>query len=233
MVRAARWQDLGNHDPRLPPAFVLEFSAAAFTLAAFRRHDMALPVNLQNAVPKRQAEFLMGRLAARQAIQRLGVAASTPAIGASREPRWQPGVTGSITHTRDMAAAIALPSSLANGVGIDIETVIDAGTRDALQHVVITPRERDVLESRRDQLSADVLLTIAFSAKESFFKATFASVGRYFDFNAARVSHLDARSSQLTLTLEETLCPSLPKGRDFAIGFRLLSEITVLTSFIW
>lgn len=233
MVRAARWQDLGNDDSRLPPAFVVEFSAAAFTLSAFKRHGVALPAKLQKAVPKRQAEFLMGRLAARQAIERLGVAASTPGIGTSREPLWQAGVTGSITHTSEMAGAVAVVSTTVKGVGIDIEKVIDADARDALRQLVITPGEQDLLETRRDHLSADMMFTIAFSAKESFFKGTFATVGRYFDFNAVRVSCLEVNSGRMTLTLEETLCPILVKGRAFPVCFRVLSPTTVVTSFVW
>lgn len=233
MLRAARWLDLGNDDPRLPPAFVIEFSSAAFTLPAFKRHDVPLPAALRRAVPKRQAEFLMGRLAARQAIERLGVGASTPGIGPSREPLWQAGVTGSITHTSEMAAAIAVASSTARGIGIDIENIIDADARDAIRKLAITSGEHALLESRREHLSVEMLLTVAFSAKESFFKGTFANVGHYFDFNAARLSSLNVDAGRLTLTLEETLCPALPEGRSFTVCFRMLSANTVATSFVW
>ncbi len=175
----------------------------------------------------------MGRLAARRAIERLGVAASTPGIGASREPLWQMGVTGSITHTSEMAGAIAVASSSARGIGIDIENVIDADGRDAIRDLAITSGEYALLETRREHLTVDMLLTVAFSAKESFFKGTFATVDRYFDFNAVRVSSLDVNSGHMTLTLEETLCPALPEGGSFTTCFKLLSANTVVTSFVW
>jgi 4'-phosphopantetheinyl transferase EntD len=233
MLRTTRWLDLGNDDPRVPPAFVIEFSAAAFGLSAFEKYDVLLPPALQRAVPKRQAEFLMGRLAARHAIERLGVEALTPAIGTSREPLWQAGVAGSITHTGDIAAAVAVLSSAVKGIGIDMEKVVDAQAHPALQEFVITPQEQVLLEARRGHLSINTLLTVAFSAKESLFKGLFCSVGRYFDFSAARVSNLNVNTGCLTLTLEEILCPALLKGRSFEVYFKMISADTVATSFVW
>jgi len=233
MLRTTQWIDLGHDDPRMPPAFVIAFSVAAFTTSAFEQHGVPFPATLQKAVPKRQAEFLMGRLAARHAIEHLGVAAAAPGIGTSREPLWQTGVTGSITHTKDMAGAIAVDSSTVHGIGIDIENVVDADARRALEALAITAEEQALLEARREHLSVDAILTIAFSAKESFFKGTFGTVGRYFDFSAARVTSLHVNSGRLTLTLEEDLAPALPKGCSFTVCFRMLTLDTVVTSFVW
>lgn len=233
MLRTTQWLDLGNDDPRMPPAFVIAFSAAAFGLSAFERYDVLLPLALQRAVPKRQAEFLMGRLAARHAVERLGIEALTPHIGTSREPQWQAGITGSITHTGDIAAAVAVLSSTVKGIGIDIEKVVDAQAHPALQEFVITPQEQVLLEALREHLSINTLLTAAFSAKESLFKGLFGTVGRYFDFNAARVSKLNVNAGRLTLTLEEILCPALLKGRSFEVYFKMISADTVATSFVW
>jgi len=233
MLRTTRWLDLGNDDTRMPPAFVIAFSGAAFCPSAFERHDVPLPLALQRAVPKRQAEFLMGRLAARHAVERLGIKALTPHIGTSREPLWQAGITGSITHTGDIAAAVAVLSSTVKGIGIDIEKVVDAQAHPALQEFVVTPGERVLLEAQREHFSIDTLLTVAFSAKESLFKGLFYSVGRHFDFSAARVSSLDVNAGRLTLILEESLGPALLKGRSFEVYFKMISVDTVATSFVW
>ncbi|GAB3022733.1 hypothetical protein GCM10027285_00410 [Oleiagrimonas citrea] len=233
MLRTTRWEELGNKDPRVPPAFVIEFSPDAHTSSACERYGIALPSQLHHAVAKRQAEFIMGRLAAHQAIERLGIAASTPGIGASREPLWQAGVTGSISHTDDIAAAIAVPAPTVTGVGIDIEKVPNAETRDAIRALALTPDEQRLMEARRGHLTTNMLLITGFSAKESFFKGVFAVVGRYFDFDAVRVSGLDADAGRLTLTLRQTLCPSLVEGRSFEVGFKTLARDTVATSFVW
>lgn len=233
LLRSARWLEVGDDDPQLPPAFVIEFSSAAFDLPAFEQHGVPLPAALQRAVPKRQAEFLAGRIAARRAIERLGVAASIPGIGSSREPQWQAGVKGSITHTRDLAGAIAIDASVVRGIGIDFEDVIEAATRDAVRELAFTPGELALLEKHRGHLSDDMLLTIAFSAKESIFKGAHAAVGRHFDFSAARVSAMDADAGRLTLTLAETLCPDLAEGSCHPVCFRMLRPNTVATSFVW
>src|SRR3990167_6768713 len=48
-------------------------------------------------VAKRQAEYLAGRLCAREALRRLTGIATTPACGEDRAPQWPLGVVGSIT----------------------------------------------------------------------------------------------------------------------------------------
>ena len=232
LLGQARWLDLGNDDPRLPPAFVIRFSSAAFSPSAFGQQGVPLPASLRMAVPKRQAEFLAGRCAARRAIERLGIPASSPGIGASREPLWQAGVKGSITHTRDLAGAVAVEAPSVSGVGIDFEDVIGAADLDAVRELAFTPHERTLLE-KQDQLSSDMLLTLAFSAKESLFKGAHAAAGHYFDFHAARVSAVDTHAGRLTLTLAQTLCAALPEGSTHAIAFRMLSARTVATSFVW
>ncbi|RAP57277.1 hypothetical protein BTJ49_11835 [Oleiagrimonas sp. MCCC 1A03011] len=211
----------------------MEFFPEAFSLSACERYRIPLPEQLHRSVAKRQAEFIMGRLAAHQAIERLGIAASTPGIGASREPLWQAGVTGSISHTDDIAAAIAVPAPTVTGVGIDIEKVPNAETRDAIRALALTPDEQRLMEARRGHLTTNMLLITGFSAKESFFKGVFAVVGRYFDFDAVRVSGLDTDAGRLTLTLMQTLCPSLVEGRSFEVGFKTLARDTVATSFVW
>lgn len=233
MVAAARWLELGNRDPRLPPACLIEFAAAAFESSAFERHGIAHSIDLRKAVSKRQAEFLAGRLAARHAIERLGLIPSTVGVGTFREPRWQAGVAGSISHTHELAAAVAVPASVVRGVGIDIENIAHTDTLEAIRQTAMTPDEQALLERGRPDIPADMLTTMAFSAKESFFKGAFPTVGRYFDFNAVRVSHVDIASGQLNLTLREELCPDLPEGRSFPLWFTFVSTTTVATSFIW
>lgn len=233
MLRATTWLDLGNRDPRLPPAFLIEFARDAFESSAFDRHAIAYPADLRKAVPKRQAEFLAGRLAARHAIERLGLVPATVGVGASREPLWQAGVAGSISHTQGLAAAVAVPASTVRGIGIDIEKVAQADALEAIRQMALTPDEQALLMRAGPDLAADVLVTTAFSAKESFFKGAFPTVGRYFDFSAVRVSHVEAASGRLELTLRETLCPELPEGRSFPLWFAFVSTDTVATSFVW
>lgn len=234
MLGDARWLDFGHGDSRLPPVCVIDFShCVAPDRDAFEKHGVALPSALQRAVPKRQVEYLAGRLAALKAIERLGLVATVPGIGTSREPLWQPGVLGSITHTTGMACAVAIDASSAHGVGIDVEHVVDANGREAILGQAVTARELAVLQHPLSDLSVETLLTIAFSAKESFFKGTFARVGRYFDFDAVQLTDIDPALHRLTLVQQQTLGPTLPAGRTFHIHYTMLSPATIATSFLW
>ena len=64
-----------------------------------------------------------------------------------------------------------------NGIGIDIEQVIDAATRDTILTTVVD-RHEQVLQAGMASISPDHCLTLAFSVKESFFKASCGVVGR-------------------------------------------------------
>jgi enterobactin synthetase component D len=232
-VYRARWLALSPGEPCFPPAAVIEYAVCGFDEAFFREYEVPLFPKLGNAVSKRRAEFLAGRIAAQLAIERLGVNASIPAIGRAREPIWQTGVTGSITHTNGVAGAVAVPSSTARGVGIDFETIIEPQARDAIREYIISTDECAVLEESGQTLSEALRLTIVFSAKESFFKGTFATVGRYFGFDAVRLVSFDARSGSLVLTVRDTLCPLLPAGRAFRIVFTTITNDIVATLFCW
>lgn len=234
MLGDARWLDFGHGDSRLPYVCAIDFShCVAPDHDTFEKHGIPCPSALQRAVPKRQVEYLAGRLASLKAIERLGLVATVPGIGNSREPLWQPGVLGSITHTTGMACAVAIDASIAQGVGIDIEHVVDADGCGALLGQVVTKPELGVLQDRLQDLSIEALLTIAFSAKESFFKGTFARVGHYFDFDAVRLTDIDPALHRLTLVQQQTLGPTLPAGRTFHIHYTMLSPATIATSFLW
>ncbi|MFA6231837.1 MAG: 4'-phosphopantetheinyl transferase superfamily protein [Rhodanobacter sp.] len=226
------WLKLGNHGHPLPPAFTVAFDARSYAPPTFQRLGIRCPLEIQRAVVKRQAEYLAGRVAARQAMTHLGMNVAELGTGPLRQPLWPRGVSGSITHTNDMAAAIAVPSDMARGIGIDIEHIIDTGTADAIRDTVVTDEELAIFVTKGG-CDPNMLLTIAFSAKESFFKATSSHVGRYFEFHALRLTCIDSTSGRLTLMIAETLSPTLRTGQIFEAYFRVIDERTVLTSFFW
>jgi len=210
---------------------LLSFDVATFDTDLFRTLAIPCPPAIARSVRKRQAEFLHGRLAARAALRAAGATSTTVDSGSSREPRWPAGFIGSITHCRELAAAVALPRASWLGVGIDIEAVVAPDMRAALVPAVLTRAEFDYLTTLESAtLSIEALMTIVFSAKESLFKAGFASVGRYFDFAAARVVRVDVESGELVLELTENLAARMTAGLAFRSRFRMLREDLVLTS---
>ena len=242
--------ELGWTDTRVPPAVLLTYEVGAFHVAAFAQHGVDMPDSIGRSVKKRQAEFFMGRLAGRDAVEGVfgasggerspmnrllpgGGGVGQIGVGESRQPVWPAGVLGSITHAGPYAAAVATAATGINGVGIDIERRIGAETRESVEGTVLTPTERALLHTLAGDVSYEMLMTIAFSAKESFFKGSFATVGTYFDFDAVDLVALDARAGTLELMLTRTLAPALPQGRRFALRTQSIDADTVLTSFVW
>ena len=172
---------------------------------------------LSNAVTKRKAEHLAGRIAAREALRFHGITDYVPGIGLHREPCWPPGFTGSITHSGNIALATVMVDSplMPVGIGIDYEEIITPAMAQNIYGGIIDSAERERLTA--SPFPFHYALTLAFSAKESLFKALFRHVGRYFDFSAVAISKID--DEQLTLTLNHALGP-YRKDNKFKVIWR-------------
>jgi enterobactin synthetase component D len=197
----------------------------------FAQEHIAMPPSIARSVPKRQAEFFFGRWAAREALMQCGVTGFDVGIGASREPVWPPGVVGSLTHCHGYAAAAVAPARELQGIGIDIEQVAHPQSLEALLAVALDATEMDRLVSSTQGLSTAQLATLAFSAKESFYKAAFPQVGRFFGFEAARVVEVRERPRVLRLELTESLAGEWRAGCAIDVSFQWLANDVVFTSF--
>lgn len=212
---------------------LLAFDIEAFTTEAFAASGITCPPSVLRSVRKRQAEFYFGRVAARNALGALGIQAFDVDIGASRQPLWPMGVTGSISHTHAYAAAVALRLGECSGVGIDLEHMAGPDASAALSATVVDAEELRYLGTLTEVCPANMLLTLAFSAKESLFKAAFGAVGRYFDFSAARVFLMNREQGIIRLQLTETLCDSFVSGQVCEVGFSFIKSDLVMTYFSW
>lgn len=159
---------------------------------------------LASAVISRKAEHLAGRIAAVHALRHAGGPATPPGIGAHREPLWPAGFTGSISHAGHLALAVVKPSGKNTaGLGIDYQPLLSENDAENLADGVLFGTERARLAS--SALSFHVALSLAFSAKESLFKALFPAVQRWFGFDCAQVVAIAGNSLLLELT-----CPLGP-----------------------
>lgn len=107
-------------------------------------------------------------------------------------------------------------------LGIDFESWLDDGLARDIADTIIDRHERHVLSSGPRQFSEH--LSLVFSAKESFFKAAFPVVGRYFDFHCVRMIDIDFPKGHFRFQVMDTLAPSLRAGRIFAGSFRCEAE---------
>ncbi|MCR9029132.1 enterobactin synthase subunit EntD [Citrobacter amalonaticus] len=134
----------------------------------FHEHDLLwLPhhAQLARAWRKRKAEHLAGRIAAVHALREWGHK-NVPGIGEQRQPLWPHGLFGSISHGATTALAVVSRQP----VGVDIETIFTPQTAAELASSIVTETEKVRLEG--SGLRFEQALTLAFSAKESAFKAT-------------------------------------------------------------
>lgn len=215
-----------------PDVCLLRFDAAGFDTAWFGAARIAHPPGIAHSVPKRQAEYFYGRYLAQLAMQRLGRPGADVAIGPAREPLWPAGLIGSISHSQQYAAAVAIPAGRRGGVGIDLEHIVCADAQQALLATAISPRELDYLQGLRLELPLNTLVTIVFSAKESLYKGAYATVRRFFDFSAAQLTVFDAANGRLSLTLTEPLAGMFGLHSVWHIRYRFIDEDTVFTSFV-
>jgi enterobactin synthetase component D len=162
---------------------------------------------LSNAGRKRKAEHLAGRIAAAHALPDHTV----PGIGPSGEPLWPEGISGSITHsgTQAMAVVVRHPDAL---LGIDCEAILpDPEARDIKDGIVDA---QEAICLMRSGYSFALALTLAFSAKESLFKALFPQVKIFMGFECTRVTEVTEKT--ITLALSRS-AGEYPEGKRFTL----------------
>jgi 4'-phosphopantetheinyl transferase EntD len=135
------------------------------------------------AVAARRSEFAAGRRYARRALAILGLPGCPIPVGPGREPRWPPGVTGSITHCAGYCAVAVGWRHVLGSLGIDLER--DEPLASEIEELVCRPVERRQAAALRP--SGMAWTTIIFSAKESLYKAWFPLTGRWLDFHEVEV----------------------------------------------
>jgi enterobactin synthetase component D len=148
------------------------------------------------AVRPRQLAWLAGRLCAEHALHAIGVPQPRGvARGPTGAPHWPGAALGSITHTAATAHAAVRPGGSCFGVGIDSE-LVDTAASSAIAEFCCTPFER----ARWLATSGDATtLVLIFSAKESFYKAVYRSVGRFIGFDEVEVIAMDPWRGTLVL----------------------------------
>ncbi|MDR7342781.1 4'-phosphopantetheinyl transferase EntD [Pantoea alhagi] len=203
---------------------LVAFDSAAYHDALFTQLSIPFPEMLKPAVAKRRADYLAGRYAARQLLQSVGCE-SAVAMGADRAPVWPVGWWGSISHTEKWAIAILAPYRANIHLGVDIETLRPEVMRE-IATTFTTASERDLLATRG--LPCETALLIAFSAKESVFKALYPQAQHIFGFEAAKLCELNPQQHRFTLELTRPLAPGLPAGYRI-YGDYFIAEESVIT----
>lgn len=167
------------------------------------------PQHLDQAVAKRKAEYLAGRFAAKQALKNLGINVNQIDSGKHGAPIWPKGIAASITHTNKTAICLAASDQHYMYLGVDIENIVTIATAHQLKSMIIDQHEERLLLKLPVDFS--VLFTLAFSAKESLFKAFYPYVNKYLNFNIAKLSAISMSMQTIEFKLAADLNKQLPK----------------------
>lgn len=180
-----------------------DYHMLAFTLAKFSQLGIYFPAELNNAVPKRQAEFLAGRLVASYALRLMNAANSTVHIGKHRSPVWPSGFIGAISHSGSKVLCLLARSPQVKVIGVDLEYFISANTAQDIAESIHHKAEQQLLMAQG--MSGAHATTLLFSAKESIFKALYPQVQDYFGFDCAVLITADVSAGLLTFQISPEL----------------------------
>lgn len=189
------------------------FNVVNYSYNLFEQFDIHFPQTIKSSVLKRQAEYLAGRYAARCALHNLGVKVKNITTGKHRSPIWPEGVSASITHTDSRAICVASYKYNYEYLGIDLEKRLNLKFIADIKESIINLQEENLL--LQSELTFADAFTLTFSAKESLFKALYRSVGEYFDFSAAQITHICCITNRFTITLLVDLTKEIVAGVKF------------------
>lgn len=205
-------------------AFSSHYTLAGYHEALFEQLGIICPDNIYNAVTKRKAEYLAGRYLSRLLLLFHGLKPVNILSGIHRQPLWPIGWVGSITHTHDTVISCLASLSQISLLGIDIENWMTLSTAKEIAEKIIDKKEEILLPLGTYQQR----ITLAFSAKESLFKALYPIVGYYFDFDTARLIDFKITDSSFILQLKKNLSYSVREG-DLFFGYFNMNKKNVLT----
>jgi 4'-phosphopantetheinyl transferase EntD len=170
----------------------------------------------------RQPEFVGGRLALGATFLELGLRRTPVLVDAHGAPELPPGVTGSVTHKRDLAIAMVARGN--PGLGIDLEET-DRERPGVASHV-LRPEELAAVEA----LPADRRWTdtvVRFSVKEAIYKALHPFLLRYIGFGEVAVWPTPDGFDRVEPFLQPGEGPFQFDARHYWIDGRVFSTVRV------
>ncbi len=165
-------------------------------------------VHLAQAIPARRREFAAGRAAARIAMAQLGMPPVPVPASPDRAPVWPKGISGSISHTTSLCAAVLRTGGPYLGLDIEENTLL---SQDLLSTICSDAEQAAI--AGPDQLW---LAKLVFCAKEATYKAQYPLTKMLFGFDHIDIA-LDRSAGRFTATF-------LKPAGDFVAGDMLLGR---------
>ena len=138
-------------------------------------HPKQLPEVNFGLSEKRNQEYLLGRLAIKDALVSLGnVPAWIERDPLTKAPVWPNGITGSLSHSSGLALAVVSDSPPILGLGVDLEKANRTIDPKIESHICTQDESEDLHSLHSNNRAIRLLLT--FSAKESLYKCFYAKI---------------------------------------------------------
>jgi 4'-phosphopantetheinyl transferase EntD len=144
---------------------------------------------IATAAEPRRIDFTLGRVAAREALQKIGCPPTEIPVGTDRAPIWPAGITGSIAHTTNVAVAVVARVEQVLAIGVDIEQSSTV-TEDLWPKLFL--REEKAFLRSINKASRACFATAIFSVKEAFYKFQFPHTNEWLDFQDVKLSRNQA-----------------------------------------
>jgi enterobactin synthetase component D len=190
---------------------------------------------LESLSPARKPTWLAGRIALHEALRDLGLDAGPILTDRRGAPELPDGVTGSISHKRTLAVALAARRLDGLSIGVDLEPVptlppspSEPGwdSRPDISSRVMTPEELSALAATPEPVRRREVV-LHFSIKEALYKAINPLIGRYVSFQEATVLPRSDGSVAVTFALSKQEGPFLAEARWLEINGHLLTSAAV------
>ncbi len=203
---------------RIAGLFPFHVSVSAMTVNCA---EPPYPTTAQRRAARRR-EFMGGRLCAKRALAGLGAVAASVGKQASGAPHWPEGFVGSISHTRDLCAAVVAQHYAGRSLGLDIEC--NGAAVSTLAALILAPSEA----APTSLFGAGNWLTAIFSAKEAFYKCDFPAHRQFLHFHDWRTAFQQRGERFGTFTIAPVCSDHTPRS---GIGFWSLDEAHIYTGF--
>jgi enterobactin synthetase component D len=157
------------------------------------------PPKIVQAHPKRQHEYLCGRILA-QAVLKHHLDLDQPLTSMYEHlPVWPTHVLGSISHSQNKL--IVALSHNAIYLGIDIEHWVSSEFAQESAHLILMPSEIELWKIKASKFfDFSQFVSLIFSVKESLYKAVYPIAKQYIGFLEASIVDINLKNQTLTLS---------------------------------
>ena len=162
-------------------------------------YGVVRPAWFERAVTVRKAEFLAGRILARSLLDDYGCTNENVHIGRYREPIWPNGFAGSLSHCSGYVICVVGKASACAGIGVDVMTPYVLNDLSAIRDIPTLVQDAHAINLKPIFQNTDLAYALAFSLRESVYKAVFPHMEIFLDFDSVEIIDVSARDCHIRL----------------------------------